>query len=253
MSKEFDFFEELKAMEDQKAAKDELVKHAAQFEVKLKKTMTLENMIEDFKEKYAKLLADDAALDEAAEGGLSVNDLINAADEAEGKIVFEDTDPELVKTFTEAVKGIDEANARHEAEVAAEAVVEAPVVVAEEVKKPEVKVEAPKGVGKFFAAGDNRAEEIKAERAPKVFDTESICDLTGFRPTIMLIGGGRGYYTCPWWIFQWIQDNPDWKLNPHHCPHRSALDTLKSLAWFIRKDGSVKVRESRNSQFHILK
>lgn len=105
--------------------------------------------------------------------GTSINDLILAADTADDKVVFDEVDPSLVEETKEESPAVE------------------PVV--EEVKSdveeaPEVKVESP--VANIFS---NEAEH----RSP-AHDTDSFCDLTGFRPTICLIGGGRGYYSCPW-------------------------------------------------------
>lgn len=111
--------------------------------------------------------------------GTSINDLILAADTADDKVVFDEVDPSLVEAMKEPEIVIEETKE------------ESPAV--EEVKSdveeaPEVKVESP--VANIFS---NEAEH----RSP-AHDTDSFCDLTGFRPTICLIGGGRGYYSCPW-------------------------------------------------------
>ncbi|UES35594.1 hypothetical protein KKP3664_000055 [Citrobacter phage KKP_3664] len=80
--------------------------------------------------------------------------------------------------------------------------------------------------------------------------------LDGFSPTIVLMGRSarsNGYYTCPWWIYDWIKKNPDWHKDPDQCPHYSARDTLKSLVYYIKRDGQVTVRETRNSSFDTFK
>ncbi|AIK68163.1 minor head protein inhibitor of protease [Citrobacter phage Miller] len=80
--------------------------------------------------------------------------------------------------------------------------------------------------------------------------------LYGFSPTIVLMGRSarsNGYYTCPWWIYDWIKKNPDWYKDPDQCPHYSARDTLKSLVYYIKRDGQVTVRETRNSSFDTFK
>ncbi|AGJ71631.1 inhibitor of prohead protease [Escherichia phage Lw1] len=77
-----------------------------------------------------------------------------------------------------------------------------------------------------------------------------------FSPTIVLMGRSarsNGYYTCPWWIYDWIKKNPDWHKDPDQCPHYSARDTLKSLVYYIKRDGQVTVRETRNSSFDTFK
>lgn len=94
--------------------------------------------------------------------------------------------------------------------------------------------------------------------APVSYSDESKDDLAwldGFSPTIFLMGrsaSANGYYTCPWWIYDWIKQNPDWYKDPDSCPHASAIDTIKSLAFYIVRDGEVRVRETRNSRFETF-
>lgn len=101
--------------------------------------------------------------------GTSINDLILAADTADDKVVFDEVDPSLVEAMKEPEQK------------------EEPITI-EVVDVPEVKVESP--VANIFSD--------EAEHRSPAHDTDSFCDLTGFRPTICLIGGGRGYYSCPW-------------------------------------------------------
>lgn len=95
--------------------------------------------------------------------------------------------------------------------------------------------------------------------APVSDSNESEADmvwLDGFSPTIVLMGRSarsNGYYTCPWWIYDWIKQNPDWHKDPDQCPHYSARDTLKSLVYYMKRDGQVTVRETRNSSFDTFK
>lgn len=103
------------------------------------------------------------------------------------------------------------------------------------------------------------ADQIKVVtpdvEAPVSDSDESKADmawLDGFSPTIVLMGRSarsNGYYTCPWWIYDWIKQNPDWHKDPDQCPHYSARDTLKSLVYYMKRDGQVTVRETRNSSF----
>lgn len=232
-----EYFEELRAIavsddkEAQKTAKTELADYAKQFDIKVKKTLSLENMIEFVEAELTKLASE--MEEETPVEGTSINDLILAADTAEDKVVFDEADPSLV----EAMK---EQEPVEETPVVEPAIEEVQPVV-EEV--PEVNVESP--VANIFSD--------EAEHRSPVHDTETFCDLTGFRPTICLIGGGRGYYSCPWWIFDWIVNTPDWKKYPERFPHSYVHDTLKSLIYYIKRDGSVKVRETKHSQFHTLK
>lgn len=232
-----EYFEELRAIavsddkEAQKTAKTELADYAKQFDIKVKKTLSLENMIEFVEAELTKLASE--MEEETPVEGTSINDLILAADTAEDKVVFDEADPSLVEAMKEQ-EPVEETPV-------VEPVIEEVQPVVEEV--PEVKVESP--VANIFSD--------EAEHRSPVHDTETFCDLTGFRPTICLIGGGRGYYSCPWWIFDWIVNTPDWKKYPERFPHSYVHDTLKSLIYYIKRDGSVKVRETKHSQFHTLK
>lgn len=237
-----EYFEELRAIaasddkEAQKTAKTELADYAKQFDIKAKKTLSLENMIEFVETELTKLASE--MEEETPAEGTSINDLILVADTADDKVVFDEVDPSLVEAMKEPEIAIEETK---EESPAVEPVVEE--VKSDVEEAPEVKVESP--VANIFS---NETEH----RSP-AHDTDSFCDLTGFRPTICLIGGGRGYYSCPWWIFDWIVNTPDWKKYPERFPHAYVHDTLKSLIYYIKRDGSVKVRETKHSQFHTLK
>lgn len=237
-----EYFEELRAIaasddkEAQKTAKTELADYAKQFDIKVKKTLSLENMIEFVETELTKLASE--MEEETPAEGTSINDLILAADTADDKVVFDEVDPSLVEAMKEPEIVIEETK---EESPAVEPVVEEVKSDVEEAL--EVKVESP--VANIFSD--------EAEHRSPAHDTDSFCDLTGFRPTICLIGGGRGYYSCPWWIFDWIVNTPDWKKYPERFPHAYVHDTLKSLIYYIKRDGSVKVRETKHSQFHTLK
>lgn len=237
-----EYFEELRAIavsddkEAQKTAKTELADYAKQFDIKVKKTLSLENMIEFVETELTKLASE--MEEETPVEGTSINDLILAADTAEDKVVFDEADPSLVEVMKEP-----EPEEQPTVIEIAEEVKQEPEQVEIKVEVPEVNVESP--VANIFSD--------EAEHRSPVHDTETFCDLTGFRPTICLIGGGRGYYSCPWWIFDWIVNTPDWKKYPERFPHSYVHDTLKSLIYYIKRDGSVKVRETKHSQFHTLK
>ncbi|WNA14815.1 minor head protein inhibitor of protease [Escherichia phage MIZ5] len=237
-----EYFEELRAIaasddkESQKAAKTELADYAKQFDIKVKKTLSLDNMIEFVETELTKLASE--MEEETPAEGTSINDLILAADTADDKVVFDEVDPSLVEAMKEPEIVIEETK---EESPAVEPVVEE--VKSDVEEAPEVKVESP--VANILSD--------EAEHRSPAHDTDSFCDLTGFRPTICLIGGGRGYYSCPWWIFDWIVNTPDWKKYPERFPHAYVHDTLKSLIYYIKRDGSVKVRETKHSQFHTLK
>ncbi|WP_426770812.1 hypothetical protein [Enterobacter cloacae complex sp. 363J6] len=102
-------------------------------------------------------------------------------------------------------------------------------------------------------------ETVPILKAPVSASDESKGELVwleGFSPTIFMMGrsaSSNGYYTCPWWIYDWIKQTPDWYKDPDSCPHASAIDTIKSLAFYIVRDGEVRVRETRNSRFETFK
>lgn len=144
--------------------------------------------------------------------GLTISDLIQADDEISGNSVFED---EAKPEAIAALRGnlVESSNET----------VNGPV---EPEKLAEIVAEKPKAT--HFELPEN------------------------FSPTIILMGKAPGYYTLPWWIYEWIEKNPDWKSNPESCQHYHALPVLKSLIYYIKRDGNVKIRESRNSRFFIL-
>lgn len=86
--------------------------------------------------------------------------------------------------------------------------------------------------------------------------SDELAWMEGFTPSIIMMGrsvSNTGFYTCPYWIYDWMKQNPDWYKHPDGCPHYSARQTLKSLAWYMHRDGMVTVRETRNSQFDTFK
>lgn len=138
-----EYFEELRAIavsddkEAQKTAKAELADYAKQFDIKVKKTLSLENMIEFVETELTKLASE--MEEEAPVEGTSINDLILAADTAEDKVVFDEADPSLVEAMKEP-EPVEETPV-------VEPVIEEVQPVVEEV--PEVKVESQ--VANIFA------------------------------------------------------------------------------------------------------
>ena len=77
-----------------------------------------------------------------------------------------------------------------------------------------------------------------------------------FEPSFVLMGSSlsnAGYYTLAWWIYDWITKTPDWKTNIDKYPNSNEHDILNTLIYYINKNGSVDVRETRNSQFFNIK
>ncbi|AWD92019.1 minor head protein inhibitor of protease [Enterobacteria phage vB_EcoM_IME341] len=219
------YIEELRALEDKKEAKAKLIEYGEQFGLKLKKTRSFDNLIIDITEGL-KALADEP-LPETE--GLSISDLIDAADELTGSNEF-----------------IDGAEpAKEEATLLFDAP-EAVVEVVEVVELPKVEVieeDVPFDEEKFKEAVDKVVELEKP-----VFSLPE-----NFSPNLLLIGKNPGYCTVPWWIYQWISETPDWKERPTAFQHPTAHQTLFSLIYYINRNGSVLIRETRNSSFVTLK
>ncbi|ALA45331.1 minor capsid protein inhibitor of protease [Enterobacter phage phiEap-3] len=137
-------------------------------------------------------------------------------------------------------------------------------------EKPELLIDSPdpeiatyEGEQSVPGVAPEVADQIEivpdALQAP-VSDSETVSDelawMEGFTPSIIMMGrsvSNTGFYTCPYWIYDWMKQNPDWYKHPDGCPHYSARQTLKSLAWYMHRDGMVTVRETRNSQFDTFK
>ena len=164
-------------------------------------------------------------------------------DEEKPELLIDSPEPEIVAYKGEVTMGEPVIEAPHIPDV-----VDAPM--------SDTLVVTPDGVKSY----DAFVEEIKAGvEAPVSASGESKGDLAWldtFSPTIFLMGRSarsNGYYTCPWWIYDWIKKNPNWYKDPDSCPHASAIDTIKSLVYYIKRDGEVTVRETRNSRFETFR
>ena len=216
------YIEEIRVLE-KKEAKEKLAEYAASLGVDVKKTKTFDNMLADL-EAGLKAFADMPMPDDNE--GLSITDLIDADDELSG------------------AKFDGDESAKEEAKLLFDAPTEAKVEVVE-IEEPVVLVEedVPFIEEKFEAAV---AKVIESEKP--VFALPK-----NFSPNLMLIGKNPGFCTVPWWIYQWISETPDWKERPTAFQHPTAHQTLFSLIYYINRNGSVLVRETRNSSFVTLK
>ena len=217
------YIEEIRVLE-KKEAKEKLAEYAASLGVDVKKTKTFDNMLADL-EAGLKAFADMPMPDDNE--GLSITDLIDADDELSG------------------AKFDGDESAKEEAKLLFDAPTEAKVEVVE-IEEPTVVVveeDVPFVEEKFEAAV---AKVIESEKP--VFALPK-----NFSPNLMLIGKNPGFCTVPWWIYQWIAETPDWKERPTAFPHPTAHQTLFSLIYYINRNGSVLVRETRNSSFVTLK
>lgn len=206
-------------------AKDALYSYAFSFNVELKKTRSFDNMVKDFDEALKELA--DVPMPEASPTAISTNEVIDKAQELKPQEDVIGEEPEEILIDSPEIQ--------------------APVVEVIEVKRI-VEQEPSHIVVQAILKEEPEAAVEKVE--------ESIVDDVlppGFSPAITLIGPAPGFYTLPWWIYDWITKNPDWKQRPRDYERKHELIVLLSLIYFIKRDGSVKIRESRNSTFVILK
>lgn len=94
------------------------------------------------------------------------------------------------------------------------------------------------------SAEKDKTEDIKAMEEVKLpYD---------FVPAFSLLGAKPGYYTIPGWIYDWLVKNPDWKTKTHALGPQYTRQ-LNSYLYYIKKNGSLLVKESIRSTFKILK
>lgn len=231
------YIEELRQLDDKKEAKAKLIEYAEQFGLQLKKSKGFDNLVLDIEAGLKELAAE--PVDEV-EGGLSISDLIDADDEISG-----------AKAHIEG-----ETEAKEEAVLLFDAPSEAPSVIEVLVQIPEkeLRVEAP--IGEVLEPQPVLSENTIEEAVAQITESENseLFKLPAdFSPHLILMGKNPGYVTLPWWIYQWIKETPDWKSRPTSFPHPSAHQTLFSLLYYIYRNGSILVRETRNSSFVTLK
>lgn len=208
---------------DRKEAKQRVFDYAKEsFNLNLNKQKSLDNMIAQLEDLIANY-EEDPMPDQ--NDGISIAELIEATDQLEGKSIFNEAKQEALDLVT-PLTTVDKLDP---------IVNDKPTEVVDEIT-------------------DNESvalDEPEATIVPSVNETitEEFVLPADFVPTITLIGRAPGYYTLPWWIYQWINENPDWKSKPEKCPEYSAIPILKSLIYYINQNGFVRIRETRNSSF----
>ena len=242
-----DYIEEIRVL-DKKEAKAKLDEYASQFSIKLNKTKSFDNMLADLEVELQKLA--DEPMPETT--GLSIADLIAADDAATGKAIFaEEVNPEaqllIDSVSAEPVKIVEVSD------VDPGFLVETPTI-----RDDGFAVSTPTIRDDGFAV-PVESITLKVETDAETDAETDMRDSTvvgptfelpaDFSPTVNLIGKNPGYATLPWWIYQWIDSTPDWKENPNSCPHYAAHSTILSLIYYINRNGSVLIRETRNSSF----
>lgn len=220
---EKDYIEELRALSDKKEAKAKLFEYAKQFGISVKKTKSFDNIVIDIEEALNALA--DEPLPET--DGLSIADLITAADDVDGvNFTNEEVKEEAILLFDSPTEQVEVL----------------------EVVEQEKEFDHDK-----FEEAITQVVESEKESEPEVNKEVNFVLPENFSPTLIKLGKGPGYVTVPWWIYQWIAETPDWKSRPTSFVHASAHQTLFSLIYYINRDGSVLIRETRNSSFVTLK
>lgn len=243
---DYQYIEDLRALEDKKEAKEKLVEYANQFGIKVKKTRSFDNLVLDIEAGLKELESEPMPEDNE---GLSISDLIDADDDLAGKNDF--------------VEGHD--GAKEEAKLLFDGPTETPAVY--EVKPGDAlvnSISAPVGdvvVSVMHQDGadviveapvEPISEEALDTAVQTIIETELFELPENYSPSLIKIGPGAGYCTLPWWIYEWIAENPEWKSNPYSFPHHYGVDTLLSLIYYIKREGQVRIRETRNSRFFVL-
>ncbi|ASD52096.1 minor head protein inhibitor of protease [Pseudomonas phage PspYZU05] len=229
------------------------------FNIKLRKNKSFDNMVADLKIELDKLAEIPMPEDNDTLDAMTISDLIQADDELTGNTVFmgeasdlaidmltnvtETTEPVIVAPL-EPIK-LPEVEVKGDLEVNLESK-DFELKVVSNLADPTIAIlphttgEAPI-VALPHTTGEAPVEVLEAFELPK-----------DFSPTFSLIGPYPGYYTLNWWILDWIESNKDWKTKPYACKNKYDINTVLSLIYYIKRNGSVVIRETRNSRFHTL-
>lgn len=216
-----------------KDAKQQIASYAKEsFNLELNKQKSLDNMIKDI-EDFIVSYTEESLPDQV---GLSITDMIEAADQVSGTSIFNEAKPE-------ALNLVKSTSLEHQDE-RLEDTVQEPV---ESIKHPETVPEHQQERLDTQPVKEPQDKDSSKDK-PKTKDLKQ----KEFFPEISLLGDKPGYYTCPWWIFDWISTTPDWKNKLSEFPYTHSINIVKSLIYYINKNGSVDIRETRNSKFYTL-
>lgn len=220
-----------------KEAKSALVEYAQEFGIKLNKTKTVQNMIQDLETGLNELAQEPMPEQE----GLSTSDILKATAELDGLVADKEVDQELLDQVQSLSNGTDLNELPSGVYV-----VETPNTEFKEVQ--EVKPEVTQPVIEHIEV----VQEVLPDEPIKPVEVETQVLPKGFNPSFALIGSTPGYYTLAWWLWDWIETTPDWKNKIHECQHTRDHNILYSLVYYIQKNKSVQVRETRNSKYFTL-
>lgn len=218
-------FGSLSAAEGKKKLADYALKN---YDIKLARNKSFENMMNDFEsEVNAKF---EAARAEAGDAKETIDmgervDLSKGIELDPDKMDIDDETPETTEQPVVAEPSVEI--------VDQDQVEEKPAI-----PFSELKIEAP------------TATEITTQVEEKPVSDFVLSFPEDYAPKYRLVGPeGRAFINVPYWIHDWMQGR-NWKIEIAECPYDKEL--LKSLAFYIERDGSVAIRESRNSKFIVI-
>ncbi|AAQ81491.1 inh [Aeromonas phage 31] len=229
-------FGSLSASESKKKLADYAMKH---YDVKLSRQKSFVNMMNDLEEAVSATFEDARKMAGDAIEEINLEERVDFSDSVE-------LDPDLMdkeEIFTEDDELIID-QVEHKPvvqDVGAISINDIPKEdkdkIVEGIKSGVIKIEAPLGV----FSGEIIPEKI----------TELVLTFPeGYQPKYKLVGPeGRAFVNVPYWIYDWMQGR-NWRADITECPYDK--DMLKSLAFYIERDGSVAIRESRNSKFIVI-
>lgn len=240
-----DYIEEIRQL-DNRESKTALADYGKTFGIDLKKTKSFDNMLADLQEELQKL-ADEPLPEE--NDGVSIADLIQASDENDGTAVFQEASEEakllIDSVDNDSIKVIDVVKTDDPKIVFSEPL---------DIEIPEDLKEKAASEGYEFKVVDSLSDNTIQEAIEHIKASEQKFKLPEeYGPRFSLMGRAPGYLNLPWWIYEWISANADWKDRPTDFPHPTAHDTLFTLIYYINRDGSVNIRETKNSRFVNLK
>lgn len=197
-----------------KDAKDMLFDYAKEtFDIQLKKNKSFENMKSDLEQALNELKQEPMPEENS---GMTTSELIKAMSKVEDAEIIED-EPEI------------------------QLLVDSPVI--EELEVIDVQEEI---VPNTAHVEEQVIESLEPESKTFVLPEN-------YSPHLHMLGNlSNAYVILPWWIYDWILQTPNWKETPNSFPNYYGIDTILSLIYYIKRDGFVRIRETRNSSFAIL-
>lgn len=245
-----------------KEAKEGLIEYAKEFGINLK-SRPYDKMVEDLKSQL------EARANEPMpenQEGLTMAELIAADDAAQGKVVHDEVNEAATQLLIDSVELPELKVSDIKEEIPAEVIITPKPVVEtiqlsdEAIEQLKASTEEYKDLVPFepkpgFLTHEKLKEifdETKDEYEAKRANFDAYAFPKNYSPSLNLIGNNPGYISLQWWVFDFIQSNPNWKSEIELFTHESGKKDLYSLLYYIQRNGSVRIRETKNSRFHDL-